>query len=195
MFSGLIEDVGIIKSLTKKINSMQIEILVNKISDDLKIGDSVAVDGICLTIKKIIKKNIFFDVMHKTIELTNIKNFYLNKHVNLERAMKFTDRFHGHLVSGHIDNIARVSAIKKIGISYEYEIIANKKILNYLIKQGSIAINGVSLTISNIKNNHFYVSIIPQTYEETNFQYLKVNDIVNLEIDMIAKYVEKLVKK
>lgn len=188
MFTGLVEEVSKIQVLATHSGGARLFFVCEKIIDDLKIGDSVAVNGICLTVTSIEGQKISFDVSKETLNLTHLRQ---GDWVNLERAMKADGRFGGHIVSGHIDGTGRF--LQKIfdGMSYMINFEAPPEIAKYLIKKGSICINGISLTIAKIEGRVFTCAIIPHTFENTNLKYLKSGDYVNLEADMIAKYIEK----
>lgn len=188
MFTGLVEEVTKIQVLATRTNGARLFFMCEKIIDDLKIGDSVAVNGVCLTVTEIEGKKVGFDVSKETLSLTHFKQ---GDPVNLERAMKADGRFGGHIVSGHIDGVGKFIKKEFDGMSYVMTFEAQREISRYIIKKGSITINGISLTIAKIDGNIFSVAIIPHTFENTNLKHLQNGDIVNLEADMIAKYIEK----
>ena len=192
MFTGIIEEIGVIKSITT--NSMGLDIVVEAdlILNDLKLGDSVAINGCCQTVTAISDKNFTVQAVYETVKLTNFKNLSVSDKVNLERAATLNTRLGGHLVAGHIDGIGQITSIKNVGNSTVFEIRAQKDIMKYLIYKGSVSVNGVSLTISDVAQNSFCVSVIPHTLKNTTFNNLKISDEVNLEPDMVAKYIEKL---
>ena len=165
--------------------------MCEKILDDLKIGDSVAVNGTCLTVTSIKNKTVCFDVAKETLNLTNLSSLKAGDNVNLERAMPANGRFGGHIVSGHIDGMGKFIQKNFDGMSYIMSFEAPREIVKYIIKKGSICINGISSTIAKIEGNVFNISIIPHTFENTNLKDLKTGNYVNLEADMIAKYIEK----
>lgn len=189
MFTGLVEEVSKIQVLATHSGGARLFFMCEKILDDLKIGDSVAVNGTCLTVTTIDGSTVGFDVSKETLSLTQFKQ---GDWINLERAMPANGRFGGHIVSGHIDGVGRF--ISKIfdNMSYILTFEATDAIAKYMIKKGSVTINGISLTIAKLEGKIFTVAIIPHTFENTNLKYLKSGDYVNLEADMIAKYVEKL---
>lgn len=192
MFTGLIEDVGKIKNIIKNHNGYKLYISSKVVTSDLKIGDSVAVNGICLTAVEINNDVFSVDVMNETILKTSLSKSNVNSSVNLERALLVGSRYGGHIVSGHIDGTGTISSIQPDGIAFIYTIKTNKEILKYIIKKGSITIDGISLTVTYVDDLCFKVSIIPHTLQMTNMKNKKINDLVNLENDCIAKYVEKL---
>jgi riboflavin synthase len=191
MFTGLVEEVSKIQVLATHFGGARLFLVCEKILDDLKIGDSVAVNGTCLTVTSIENKTVCFDVAKETLNLTNIANLKAGDSVNLERAMPANGRFGGHIVSGHIDGMGKFIRKNFDGMSYIMSFEAPKEISKYIIKKGSICINGISLTIAKIEGNIFSISIIPHTFENTNLKDLKSGDYVNLETDIIAKYIEK----
>lgn len=190
MFTGLIEKIGRVKNINLTSDGAKLEIFAN--FDNVKIGDSIAINGICLTVVDIKKDFLIFDCMKETLNLSNLKNLKTNDEVNLERAMKLNDRLDGHIVSGHIDCIAILENITQDGFSKRYRFICDSELI---IKKGSIAINGVSLTVTKVYNNGFEVSLIPETIKRTNLKNLKNNDIVNIEYDILGKYIQKFLNK
>ena len=191
MFTGIIEETGKIKSL----NTNSVTIFANKVLQDIRIGDSIAVNGICLTVTDFDKTSFSADVSKETFKVTNFYSLKLNSLVNLERAMRLQDRFGGHIVSGHIDCTATVLYNKSLIDFNELTIKLNEDYSKYIVKKGSICINGVSLTVNSIENNVLSVMLIPQTLSNTNLLSLEVNDIVNIETDILAKYLEKIQNK
>ena len=186
MFTGLIEKVTKVDNIT--LNSMGAKISFQTDFDNVKVGDSIAINGVCLTMTSI-NNNIFCaDVMKETLNLTNLKHLKTGDEINLERAMKLSDRLDGHIVSGHIDTTANVKSIIQDGFSKRITFTCDTTLI---IKKGSIAINGVSLTITDVNDNSFEVSLIPETIKNTNLKNLKTGDIVNIEYDLFAKYIQK----
>ncbi len=194
MFTGIIEDKGTVTSIVKGSKSAVIEIRSDVIMDDIKLGDSVAVNGVCLTCTDISKQTFKADIMAETLRRTSLGVLKSGSKVNLERAMKADGRFGGHIVSGHIDGTGTISDISPEANAVWYSIKASKDILNHIVMKGSIAIDGISLTVAYIDDQIFKVSIIPHTLKETILSEKKVGDIVNLENDIIGKYVEKLLR-
>lgn len=191
MFTGIVEEIGKVKSIKKGAKSVSLSLGGTLIFSDLKLGDSVAVNGICLTVTSI-KGNVFTaDVMNETLSRSSIGELKTGSNVNLERAMTANGRFGGHLVSGHIDGTGKISAIKKDDIAIWYTIKTDSNIMRYVIEKGSITIDGISLTVANVERDNFSVSIIPHTAEETVLSEKKIGSIVNLENDIVGKYIEK----
>lgn len=195
MFTGIIEEIGIVKAITTNSLGIDLTIEADLIFSDLKLGDSVSVNGCCQTVTNISGKTFTVQAVAETVNLTNFKNIKLNDRVNLERAATLNSRLGGHLVSGHIDGAGNLSSIKTIGNSHILEITAPQNITKYIIHKGSITLNGISLTVCEVNNNCFKVSIIPHTFENTNLKYIKIGDEINIEPDMVAKYIEKLIHK
>lgn len=192
MFTGIIEEVGKIKNISKTSSGILLTISANKVLRDCNLGDSIAVNGICLTVTKFDNDSFTVDVMNQTVRKTTLYKLTQNSYVNLERAMLVNSRFGGHIVSGHIDGIGTISDIKKDGIAFIYKINTTKEITKYIINKGSITIDGISLTVVSVSDTSFTVSIIPHTMTVTNLGKKKIGDMVNLENDCIAKYVEKM---
>lgn len=193
MFTGIIEEIGVVNSMIRGSNSIILEIKADIIFSDLKLGDSVAVNGVCLTVKEIRANSFLADVMHETINRSSLKELNIGSKVNLERAMLNNGRFGGHIVSGHIDGVGKIISIKKDDNAYLYTINTKEKILRYIVEKGSITIDGISLTVANVTKDYFRVSIIPHTLSETILKDKKVGDKVNLENDIVGKYIEKFV--
>ena len=197
MFTGIVEDVGKIeKKILQKTGEYLIRIKCNMLNTkNFKLGESIAVNGVCLTVTK--SGKTYFETLAslETLSKTNLGNKSVNDHVNLERAMKANGRFGGHIVSGHVDTLGKVTNVKKAGKSVEYWFRINKKLTKYIIEKGSITIDGISLTINRVRINTFSVNIIPHTSQNTISNSWLNKSEVNLEFDMIAKYIEKMVKK
>ncbi len=192
MFTGIIEEMGKIKQFQTGADICILTITAEKILSDLHIGDSIAVNGTCLTVCRFDQHAFSADVMPETLRRTNLGKLRPGDAVNLERAMAAGGRFGGHIVSGHIDGTGKIKLLKKENNAVWVQIDAKPEILKYIVEKGSIAIDGISLTVAKISDLDFSVSIIPHTGEETTLLHKKPGDIVNLECDVIAKYVEKL---
>jgi riboflavin synthase len=191
MFTGIIETLGEIKALRKDGGNVHVTI-ASSVTDELKIDQSVAHNGVCLTVIAINKNEYTVTAIQETIDKTNLSDWKTGDFVNLERAMKLGDRLDGHIVQGHVDQTGICKSIEEANgswyFTFEYDPILN----NLTIEKGSITINGVSLTVVNSLKNEFSVAIIPYTYEHTNFKNFKVGTEINLEFDVIGKYVSKL---
>lgn len=192
MFTGIIEEIGTIISVKHTSREAKIVINAKKIFSDLNLGDSVAVNGVCLTASHISENTFTADVMNETFSRSSLSELSSGDHVNLERAMAANGRFGGHIVAGHVDGTGIITDIKKDDNAIWYTIKADDEILKYIIEKGSVAIDGISLTVADITSHSFSVSIIPHTAKETILSEKTVGDKVNLENDMIGKYVEKL---
>lgn len=192
MFTGIIEEVGVVESIKKGASSAVITIRADKVLSDLKTGDSVAVNGVCLTAVNITGRGYSADVMHETLRRTNLGSLKSGSRVNLERAMAADGRFGGHIVAGHIDGTGRIISMTKDDNAVWITIDTDASILKYIIDKGSITIDGISLTVAAVTNENFSVSVIPHTADSTTLLEKKPGDTVNLENDMIGKYVEKL---
>ena len=184
MFTGIIEEVGRLKSL----DGGRIEIACEKILSDMKIGDSISTNGICLTVVDFGEKFFAADVMPETLRKTSLAD----KNFNLERALKLGDRFGGHIVSGHIDGVGKILSIRLEGNALLIEISAENHLLRQIAAKGSVALDGISLTVVNAGAENFSVSMIPHTREVTNFKFKRVGSLVNIETDVLAKYVDRL---
>lgn len=193
MFTGIIEEVGAVLRIQKNSASIKLTIEASGILSDVHIGDSIAVNGICLTVTEYSASSFTADVMHETLNRTALSSLRPKSPVNLERAMSANGRFGGHIVSGHIDGTGTIVRISQDNIAVWYTIRTTPKILRYIVEKGSIAIDGISLTVASLKPDSFLVSVIPHTREHTALCAKHTGDLVNLENDCIAKYVEKFV--
>ncbi|MDK6232925.1 riboflavin synthase [Aerococcus sanguinicola] len=195
MFTGLIEEVGKIKAIKKSSRACVVQIGAAKVLEEIQVGDSVAVNGICLTVTDFDRSSFTVDVMPQTWQMTALAQLERGSSVNLERAMAASDRFGGHFVSGHIDGKAQVQAIRPQGNAVVYDFRAGKALLDDMVNQGSVAIDGISLTLVQVDQGGFRVSVIPHTLDQTNLPQKKVGDWVNIETDMIGKYVKRFMAK
>lgn len=196
MFTGIIEEIGTIEGIKGSSDGgRKLRIGCRVVTGDLAIGDSLSVNGVCLTIVEKLKNEVNVEAVEETIKKTTIGSLRIGDPVNLERAAAFNSRIGGHLVQGHVDATGKVLAIEKLPMSRMYRFRIPKPLMKYLIPVGSIAINGVSLTVAQKLTDSFKVAIIPHTYENTIFKFLRVGSSVNIEIDMMAKYIESLLKK
>lgn len=189
MFTGLVEEIGTIKKIKAGNRSYQFGISAKKVLEETQLGDSICTNGACLTVVEITSDSFTVDIMSETVAKTNFSHLKIGSQVNLERAMRLNDRIGGHLVSGHIDGIGSIKSIIKDDIAWRISIETPSEILSQMMDKGSIAIDGISLTIVKVEKTAFEVSIIPHTAQETTLLSKKVNDTVNLETDMIGKYV------
>lgn len=192
MFTGIIEEIGIVKEFSKRGRTAFITIECKKVLEDVKLGDSIAIDGVCQTVIKFDSNSFSVEVSAETLNVTTFSNLKNGVKVNLERAMTLNGRFGGHIVSGHVDGIGKVKKIHKIGDFYNIEFEVERGLTKYIVKKGSITINGISLTVADIVSNEFSIAVIPHTFKKTNLNMLKSGDSVNIETDVLAKYVEKI---
>ena len=192
MFTGIVEEVGVVLNISKGVNSARLSIGCSKVLEGTNIGDSIAVNGVCLTVTHIGENSFNADIMHETLNKSSLKNTSSKSPVNLERAMAANSRFGGHIVSGHIDGTGRIMEITKDDNAIWFKISASPNILKYVVGKGSITIDGISLTVADITNIDFSISSIPHSIENTILKYKNIGDMVNLEVDIIGKYVEKL---
>ncbi len=195
MFSGIIADVGIIKQASDREGGLRLKIEAEVLGmDDVQIGDSIAVNGVCLTVVKLDGREFTVDVSRETLDCT-VGLEHQGKHVNLEKALRLCDRLGGHLVSGHVDGVGEVVAFNDIGESWRLVVRAPHTLAKYIAVKGSITINGVSLTVNHVAGSEFEVNLIPHTLDVTTLNELKPGAKVNLEIDLIARYVERMMQK
>jgi riboflavin synthase len=192
MFTGLIEEQGHIISLEREGSNLNIEIQAKLILEDVKLGDSIAVDGVCQTVTKIGPKSFWVTAIDETLKLTNFNGYKQGTKVNLERCLRPIDRLGGHIVQGHVDGIGSLTSVENVDGSYELKLQIPAALAKYVIYKGSIALNGISLTVAGIESDIVKVCIIPKTWEMTNLAELKIGDQINIEVDQIAKYIEKL---
>ncbi len=195
MFTGIVSALGKIHEIKKDfIHTLYVDI--DKINLDgfltkknpINLGSSILCSGICLTVKKIDKKLLIFDVSDETIERTNFSSWKIGSIINLERSLKAGDEIGGHFVSGHVDDIAEIKDIKKINKSIRLRLSFKKKLQKFITEKGSVTLNGVSLTVNKTGKNYFDVNIIPFTWENTNFKFLSIGSTLNIEIDMLSRY-------
>ncbi len=195
MFTGIIEELGKVTDLKVLPDSAQLTLEGTKVLEGTQIGDSIAVIGICLTVVKM-QGNLFtVDVMAETLHKTNLKECSRGTRVNLERALQLSTRLGGHLVSGHVDGVGTIQKITPVGIARVFTIKAAPELLNYVLPKGSIAIDGISLTVVDLLPQAFTISLIPHTRQETTLGFKGVGDVVNLETDLIGKYVARFMEK
>lgn len=192
MFTGLIEEIGVISSIQSQGKNLRITVQAKKVMDDLKIDDSVSINGVCQTIVSRAKTTFDVVAVDETLLKTTFKSFSSGYKVNLERAMRVGDRLGGHIVQGHVDCVGEVSSIKPKDGSTQIWVEFPTSFSQYVVPIGSICINGVSLTVARVDNNRFMVAIIPHTLQVTALNLLKAGSKVNLEFDILGKYIEKM---
>jgi riboflavin synthase len=195
MFTGLIEEVGSVTGVGASENGNQLKIAAPRIAKKLRGGDSLAVNGCCLTLNSRCGDELVFDLLEETIARTNLKNLHRKQPVNLERALAANERFGGHFVQGHIDCVSPIIAYQKSGADFRLEIGLPETFGHYVVWKGSIAVNGISLTVAEVLRKSFVVWIIPYTKKHTNLDHAHAGDLINLEFDILAKYVERLLSR
>lgn len=192
MFTGIVEEIGTVNKIKRGKSFAILEICAQTVLEDVKVGDSIAVNGVCLTVTALSPGIFTADVMHETLNRSALASLTCGSHVNLERAMQSNGRFGGHMVAGHIDGTGKVVCIKKDDIAVWYTIQTKPEIMHYIVEKGSVAIDGISLTVAKTGKDRFSISAIPHTVRQTVLHERKEGDFVNLETDIIGKYVEKL---
>jgi riboflavin synthase len=195
MFTGLIEEVGKVTGVSASKNGNQLKIAAPRIAKKARRGDSLAVNGCCLTLKSRHGDELIFDLLEETIARTNLKNLQRRQLVNLERAVLASGRFGGHFVQGHIDCVSPVLAYQKSGPDFRLEIELAESFAHYVASKGSIAVNGISLTVADVLSKSFVLWVIPYTKTHTTLNRARAGDLMNLEFDILAKYVERMLKK
>lgn len=188
MFTGIIEEIGIISNVKRTVGSFVLTIKASKIITDMHLGDSISINGVCLTVTDFSVTQFSVDVMPETLKATSLNSIKRGTRVNLERAVAATGRFGGHFISGHIDGTGIIKNKKYVENAVYYEIELDSELMNYIILRGSVAIDGTSLTVFMITENSFTISLIPLTVEDTIIGVKDVGDIVNIECDMMGKY-------
>ncbi|EEI83377.1 riboflavin synthase [Anaerococcus tetradius] len=188
MFTGIAEELGLVKEFKQKSDTVEIKIACKKVLEETKLGDSIMTDGVCLTVTEITDSYYKADIMNESLKKTKFDRSLLGKEVNLERALRFSDRLDGHIVQGHVDGVGRLISINK----NVYRFKTNREIGRFIVNKGSIAIDGISLTVSFENDDIFEVSLIPETLSRTNLKNKRVGDLVNLETDILSRIVEKL---
>lgn len=194
MFTGIIESVGEIKSIVQNQKNIDMEIS-SSISGNLRVDESVSHNGVCLTVTEFNSQSHKVTLVDETLKKSNFSKVKLGSHLNLERSMKANGRLDGHIVQGHVDDTGKCIRIVDQSNSWLYTFKISKDFSNYIIEKGSICVNGVSLTCFDIKEGQFTVAIIPHTYEFTNFNLINIGDLVNIEFDILGKYINKILKK
>lgn len=194
MFTGIIEAEGHILSIEPQNGDVRMTIETGKLDmSDVQLGDSIACNGVCLTAIELIDNAYTADVSGETLTVTTLGHLKVGSPVNLEKALRLQDRLGGHLVSGHVDGVGKVTSIKQEGRSWRYQFEAPLSICRYIASKGSVCINGISLTVNEVDGQIFGVNIVPHTRQETTIQYLKKGSEVNLEVDLLARYLERMI--
>lgn len=194
MFTGLIKEIGTILNIEGNSSGKIFKICSNHIIKEINIGDSIAINGVCLTATEVQSNSFTAQAVHVTLQKTNLGQLYIGNNVNMELALKASDRLGGHIVQGHVNGIGQIVSIKRLGENYEISMAISKDLICYVIREGSIAIDGISLTVAQITDNVIMVSIIPHTWMHTTLHTKVVGNIINIEVDVIAKYVENFSK-
>jgi riboflavin synthase len=195
LFTGIIEEIGTIKQIIRGDQAIVLEIEAKKVLEDAKLGDSIAVNGVCLTVTTFTSNRFTVDVMPETVRATSLQTLQAGSHVNLERAMIANGRFGGHFVSGHVDGTGTIQDKKRVSNAVYYTINVQENLSRYLMLKGSVTVDGTSLTIFGVSDNSFTISLIPHTLNETILGGKGKGDIVNIEVDMLAKYMDHLLKQ
>lgn len=194
MFTGIVEEIGEILQINRGSQSAVLHIQCKRVLEGTKIGDSIAVNGVCLTVTGMTENGYTADVMAETLRRSSLGTLKRGSKVNLERAMAADGRFGGHIVAGHIDGVGTIEKIERDETAIWYTITAAREILRYIVGKGSITIDGISLTVASVTEVDFSVSLIPHTQQNTTLSFRQTGDVVNLETDIIGKYVEKLLQ-
>jgi riboflavin synthase len=194
MFTGIIEEIGTIAEVQPISNGVTVRIRATTVLEDIKIGDSIAVSGPCLTVRDLVKDGFVADISEETCRRTSLRNCKVGTHVNLERSLRLSDRIGGHLVLGHVDEVATISGWKDEGSSSRMQVAVSPKVKPYIAYKGSIAVDGVSLTIATVYDNSFEVALIPHTLDVTTLGASRIGEIVNIEVDVMARYIETLIQ-
>lgn len=193
MFTGIVEEIGTVEGIQKGRHSAVLTIRAKTVLEDTKIGDSIAVNGVCLTVTSLSSHGFLADVMHETLNRSALSGLKSGSHVNLERAMAANGRFGGHIVAGHVDGVGRIVRIRQDDTAVWYTIEAGSPVMRYIVEKGSVTVDGISLTVAEVGENFFSISAIPHTARVTVLGERKKGDAVNLETDIVGKYIEKLV--
>lgn len=193
MFTGLIQEVGTIKAVKTNTEGKEFIISAPKLIKDIQIDDSVATNGVCLTATKIEGTTFRVQAIHMTLKKTSIGSLSVGSSVNLELSLRPNDRLGGHMVAGHVNDLGVIKGIDKKGQNWEVTVAFDSNLRKYMIQEGSVALEGISLTIAELKNNELKVAIIPHTLENTNLGSKKIGDVINIEVDMVAKYIENFI--
>ena len=194
MFTGIIESIGIIKSMEKEGGDLKVKVTLNiKKLQDINTGDSICVNGICLTVTDINEDLLSFDISKETLSRTS--PFEISQKLNLETSLRYNGKVSGHFVTGHVDEVGFIRSIEKKDMCEVWGVEVSKKLMKFIPEKGSVALNGTSLTVNDVDENIFYINLIPHTLLSTNLSSLKIDGMVNIEIDMIARYLQKLCTK
>ena len=193
MFTGIIQEVGRIEAIERGAQSARFTVRGGHILDGIKLGDSISVNGACLTVVQSDPGTVAFDAVYETLQKTALGSLAIGDEINLEPSLSASGRFDGHIVQGHVDGVGTIASIREVDNSYYIYITASAQMLRYIVRKGSIAIDGISLTVVDADDKTFSVAIIPHTWDHTNLHLRRAGDQVNLETDIVGKYIEKLV--
>ncbi|MCK9424005.1 MAG: riboflavin synthase [Bacteroidales bacterium] len=194
MFTGIVEETGIIRSIRPGARSAKLIVSARKVTEDIKTGDSINTNGVCLTVIAMDRESFTADIMPETMRRSTFRDLKPGNRVNLERALRLSDRLGGHMVSGHIDGTGKIEKQWEEDNAVWFIVTAGKEILRYIVEKGSVALDGISLTVTGVDEHSFRVSIIPHTAEITSLTDKKVGEMLNIECDLFAKYIEKLLQ-
>lgn len=192
VFTGIIEEIGTVAVIQRGRHSAVLKIHAKTVLEDTKIGDSIAVNGVCLTVTELFSDSFMADVMHETLDRSALARTVCGSRVNLERAMPAYGRFGGHIVAGHVDGVGKITRIRRDDTAVWYTVEAGAEVLRYIVEKGSVALDGISLTVADVTGKNFSISAIPHTVRQTVLQERREGDLVNVETDVIGKYIEKL---
>jgi riboflavin synthase len=195
LFTGLIVELGEMVSLIKKDSDASLELKAETVAVDAKLGDSISINGTCLTIVKIKGNLLSFDISNETLNSTNLGNLRIKDRVNLEPSLRLDSKLGGHFVTGHIDGVGRITAKNNIGDAHKFKFSVDNRIADFLVEKGSVAVDGISLTVVDVFKEGFSVVIIPHTAKMTTLGFKEAGDLVNIEVDILGKYVSKFLNK
>lgn len=194
MFTGIIEEIGTVAMLQRGQHSAVLKIQAKTVLEGTKTGDSIAVNGVCLTVTELFSDSFKADVMHETLDRSALAKLVCGSRVNLERAMPADGRFGGHIVAGHVDGVGRITRIRRDDTAVWYTVEADRGVLRYVVEKGSVALDGISLTVADVTSKNFSISAIPHTVRQTVLHERREGDLVNVETDVVGKYIEKLMR-
>ncbi len=194
MFTGIIEEIGTVAMIQRGQHSAVLKIQAKTVLEGTKTGDSIAVNGVCLTVTELFSDSFKADVMHETLDRSALAKLVCGSRVNLERAMLADGRFGGHIVAGHVDGVGRITRIRRDDTAVWYTVEADSGVLRYVVEKGSVALDGISLTVADVTAKNFSISAIPHTVRQTVLHERREGDLVNVETDVVGKYIEKLMR-
>lgn len=192
MFTGIVEEIGTVSQLQRGARSAHLSVNATQVLTGTKLGDSIAVNGVCLTVTDLTTQSFAADVMPETLNRSSLSQLSVGSPVNLERALAATGRFGGHIVAGHVDGLAKIIGIRRDDTAIWYTLQTDFALMRYIVEKGSVALDGISLTVAQVSADSFAVSVIPHTASQTTLPKRRIGDALNLEVDIVGKYVEKL---